>query len=178
MVITTDRNLVKIHLLCGRDSINEIWLIVRQYRRWIGGTRLLISSPLNDHVVDDITEFYFVIDILLTMRKTEWTLDNACKQMSSTSSIDSSHPPHTSAHDGGTPTRAVTMASRACTTQKHASGSCIKQILMSTLTNHVLMWTQVNYNRRGIEDMNYGVSLTYAKNGPWKHSQWDRLESE
>lgn len=36
MVITTDRNLVKIHLLCGRDSINEIWLIVRQYRRWMG----------------------------------------------------------------------------------------------------------------------------------------------
>lgn len=49
------------------------------------------------------------------------------------------HPPHTSVHDGGTPTRAVTMASRACTTQKHASGSCVKQILMSTLTNHVLM---------------------------------------
>lgn len=47
--------------------------------------------------------------------------------------------PHTSVHDGGTPTRAVTMASRACTTQKHASGSCVKQILMSTLTNHVLM---------------------------------------
>lgn len=32
------------------------------------------------------------------------------------------------------------------------------------------MWTQVNYNRRGIEDMNYGVSLTYAKNGPWKQT--------
>lgn len=25
------------------------------------------------------------------------------------------------------------------------------------------MWTQVNYNRRGIEDMNYGVSLTYMQ---------------
>lgn len=36
MVITNDRNLVKIHLFCGRDSINEIWLIVRQYRRWMG----------------------------------------------------------------------------------------------------------------------------------------------
>lgn len=36
MVITIDRNLVKIHLFCGRDSINEIWLIVRQYRRWMG----------------------------------------------------------------------------------------------------------------------------------------------
>lgn len=33
------------------------------------------------------------------------------------------------------------------------------------------MGTQVNYNRRGIEDMNHGVSLTYAKNGLTKQPE-------